>query len=81
MTRQCEDCGADAPIIGRFAGFFGVQPRYSRYCIDCIGNHAAEHPENPSPQTLREQLAAAMADEKARYGAKKRKRTSVRSSK
>lgn len=77
MTKQCEDCGADSPIIGRFAGFFGVQPRYSRYCVDCIGAHASEHPDNPDPEALKRELTAAVEAEEHRIANHRRRKRSV----
>lgn len=40
LITHCVDCGAPAPVLGRFAGFFGLVEIHSPYCRECIGHHA-----------------------------------------
>ena len=42
LISHCLDCAAAAPILGRFAGVFGLVEIHSPYCRACIANHAED---------------------------------------
>ena len=47
LISHCLDCGAAAPVLGRFAGAFGLVEIHSPYCHACIGNHAEDLDASP----------------------------------
>ena len=47
LITHCLDCGTDSPVIGRFAGFFGLVEIHSPYCLACITEHADDLGHSP----------------------------------
>ena len=76
---HCLDCGAEAPVIGRWIGFFGLQEVRSRYCRNCIGSHA--HEVGCTAEALLAELdeaVRAVEEGKREYEARKRARANRR---
>jgi len=60
---KCLDCGAETLIINRTIGFFGLSEVYSKWCLDCVGSHAAEGGFTPEEAvTIVKELAAEEAE-------------------
>ena len=47
VITHCLDCGTKSPVIGRFAGFFGLVEIHSPYCRACIAEHAEDFGHSP----------------------------------